>query len=535
MRMRFPATALTPLLLAAGLLRCSPEDPGMARVSLALDGALCADFCAETIGAAVYRPGQVLPIGPEQVVPCGDPLVFDHIPGGQRVAVHAWVMGHGGTHLLEGQSEDVTVVANDAVTVPVDLRAVRAPAIATASLTAVAPVPEGTEITLSGTGFGDGDGLATIELDGTPAAVVGGSWSDTSVRVRLRPGDGSSTVRVRNCGVASAPFPLRVVAAHPGSATMQPQGCPEGPTVHALAPLPGTPDLLLAASCQSSGYLQRFLTSQCALSAVVQRPLPGLPRAIAVEGDGSAAWVALEPPGGLLRVPLSLDQAIASGPTLGEGATPRALAWAGDSLWVLGDLPAGSRLFRVRDDQATRFQDIPTDLDLHALTAVGSHVLLAASNAAGEGRLIVVGSGAAEVRLIVLTGCLQPTAVAGGDDGTWAVVGCGGGSPGLARIHLADGDVGWVVLPGGGVVGSLAMDVGGGVAFGWDDASGDLIGADLAGGTVLGTWHLGPSPAAPPLVRLPDSDTLMLAGPEAGGLTLFSPSQAALPCTGEAP
>jgi hypothetical protein len=525
---------LAPLLLAASLLRCNPEAPGMARISLALDGSLCKDFCAETIGAAVYRPGQALPIGPEQVVPCGDPMVFDHIPGGQRVAVQAWVMSHGGTHLLEGQSEDVTVVANDAVTVPIDLQAVRPPTITTASLDAVAPPPEGAEVTLSGTDFGNGEGLATIELDGTPAEVVSSSWSDTSVRVRLRPGDGSLTVRVRNCGVASAPFPLRVVAAHPGSATLQPQGCPEGPSVHAVARLPGTPDLLLAASCQSSGYLQRFLTSQCAFSAVVQRPLPGRPLAIAPEGDGGATWVALEPPGGLLRVPISVDQPMTSGPTLDEDAPPWALAWAEDSLWVLGNLEAGPRLFRVRDGQASRFENVPTDLGLHALAAAAGRILLAASNVAGEGRLVVVTPGTTEVRLIALTGCLQPKAVAGGEDGTWAVVGCGGASPGLAVVRLSNGNVGTVDLPNDGVVGSLAMDMSGGVAFGWDYSAGNLLAADLAGGTVLGTWHLAPSLTAAPLIRLPNSDTLMLAGPLAGSLTLFSPYQATLPCSGEA-
>lgn len=525
--------ATTLLAFAACLPGCTPEAPGTAGVELALDPDLCADFCVQAIAATVARSGEVVPIGPGQMVPCGSPLAFGGIPGGQRVTVQARALGHDGSVLLEGTSEDVTAVADSSVQVPVLLRPTARPSIASASPAANAPTEEGTEVLLTGVGFGDEEGRAGVELDDEEAEVVAGSWTDRAIRLRLRPGSGSTGVRVRNCGVASDPFPLLVLAARPATDVLHMPECPGGLSVRALAALPGTPDLLLAMACQSSGYIQRFLAGSCALSTVAQKALPGLPVALAPEPSGEAAWIALEPPGGLVRAPISSGPGVEAGPTLGDGAIPRALAWAGDSLWVLGDLPEGPRLFRVRQGAATRFDDVPSDLVLVRMASVGGRVLLAARNPDGEGRLVVVLPGTGEVRRIVLPDCAGPIGVAGGDDGTWAAVSCGGATPMLASIRLEDSVVTRTPLPPNRLLSSIEVDRSGSVAFGIDGPGGVLVAADLARATILQSWSLAPAAADPPLVRMPSEDSLVLGGPEAGMLTLFAPYRSTSSCTME--
>ena len=518
------------LVFSAFITGCAQDAPADGRVSLALDASVCADFCTQAVGAAVYRAGETIPIGPEQIVACGDPLVFDHIPAGHRVQVQARALGLGGVVLLEGRSAEVIPVADDEVAVPIDLQPVVRPVIGAATPSVVAPVESGVEVILSGTSFGEGDGLASVEIDGVPVEVVAGSWNDASVHVVLMPGTGGSVVRVRNCGVASEAFAIRIFADPPGLESLQPQGCPGGVSIRSIVPLGGTSDLLLASACQSSGYIQRFLTGECAVSAVLQKPLPGLPVAMTTDPDGLSAWVILEPPGGLIKVPLAADLPVEPGPSMPDGAVPQALVWSGDSLWMLCDLAEGRRLFRVRDGAATRFEDVPADLALHDIASAAGVVLIAAANATGEGRLVVVNPVTSEVRRITLPGCEEPAGVVGGDDGRFAIVGCGGTAPSLAVVRLADGFVAAVPSPDVGRLTSLAIDLAGSVAFGWDAASGKLVGIELSGGTVLKTWLLGTSAEGMSMVRLPSADTLAMAGPDAGRITLFAPYRGLSPC-----
>jgi hypothetical protein len=514
---------------------CAGGETGLATAVVALDAERCDEFCATMVGAALYRPGEPLPIGPERTVPCGEPIVFDHLPGGQKVLAEAWVLDADGRRRLQGRSADVTVVADDAVPVPVELVPVLVPEILDVSPDPLAPDATGTEVAISGTGFGDGSGRFQVTLDGVAVAPVEGAWTETEVRVRVPAGDGGTALRVVNCGVSSGPFPVRVLAAAPGTESLDPGGCPGGLSVRALAPLRGTPDVVVAAACGVSGYVQRLLTGSCSMSAVAVKELPGLPVALAAEDGGAAAWAAIEG-GALVRAPLSAAAVLETGPALPGAAVPRALAFAGGSLWVLGEAGGATRLYSVRDATASAFDDVPSELTLAAIAAAGGKVLLAATDATGKGRLVAVDPATSEVRLFPLDACGQPLAVEGGDDGAWAAVACGGGLPAVSAIRLADAHVASVPLAPGQVPSSLAMDLAGSLAFAWDEAAGAMIAIGLDGGGVVGALAISPPAAGVRVVRAPSSDTLVLAGCHPGRLTLLSPFHAASPCaTGGGP
>ncbi len=78
---------------------------------------------------------------------------------------------------------------------------------------------------------------------------------------------------------------------------------------------------------------------------------------------------------------------------------------------------------------------------------------------------------------------------------------------------------------------AMALDRTGDHLFVWDDA-GTLLSLNVISMTVTGRWTLGPSYAGAALVRLAESDELVLGGPAVGQLTLIQPQSAPSRCPG---
>jgi hypothetical protein len=516
---------LVPVLLAfvSGVAGCDSGSGIGASIRVRLgEGLSCTDFCVDTVGAELRATDLPISLGRFEG-PCGQEIRFDNVPAGVRIRVSAWA-GRGSERVLEGESQELTVVAGDEIPASVALKPSSQP---TVSRLVPDPIPETTgdrELAVDGEGFGEGAGLSRVELDGIPLATT--SWSATRVTALLPAGSKGRYLRLRACGVGSVPMPLRMLAG--AWKTLEPAGC-TGLEYVDVEPMPGHAEIVLAAACDTPGesYLQRFRTTACDLAAN-RIPLPGRPTAVAALPDASAVWVGLEAKPALVRVGTT-DDGVIDGPDLGEGVVPIALAAPGDDLYAVVALGEGRSLLTIRGDKAVAVPGVAPDLILRSVTSAPGKVLVPARDPQGLGKLVVLDADSGLVTEIVLPDCAEPDRIAVGSSGEWAAVTCTGGSAGILGLRLADPDPVFASLSASTPT-DVALDATGDVAFAWT-AEGKLVGVSLkAGGTPIASWTLEPSGPKVPLARFPGDQRMLLGGPRPGSLTILSPYAGQEPC-----
>ena len=192
--------------------------------SCAPDPALltCDDYCVDSASIQHKHPTG-LPVGPPVVLACGESADFVELPPGHQMSFDVSIRD-GNTIVMQGSSDLITIVANQVTEVAVPLAPVRAPLI-----TAVGPDPamvatSDAELTVTGTDLGGGGGLSRAELDCTPLAS---DWAADSVTVTVPQGSAGSALTVRRCGVASQPWPIRLVGQDVRTDALVQSGCDE--------------------------------------------------------------------------------------------------------------------------------------------------------------------------------------------------------------------------------------------------------------------------------------------------------------------
>lgn len=492
-----------PTLAAASIAACTADARPLGQVSVALGADVCADFCIAAMRATLYADGdRVLPLGPALQVECGAALTFDALPAGERVVVSVEAFDVIGDRLLVGDSEAITVVADDVARATVKLSAESSPEI-----TAVTPDPvaAGAALTVRGA-FDAALGEAAVELDG--AALDGWSWTvgdaSDAIAVTLPVDAAGGALVVRRCGVASAPWDLRVYGAALGEAEV---GAPPCGDALALAATADGDDVLVAWRCDGGRGAVTHLRSGdalCPLDPGLGWSLERAPTAVALR-DGRAyaagddgVW--------------SFDIASAAAPTRLFAGSISGLAYAGTTLYAV-DV---GRLVTAGGAVA----GIDAGLDVGPLGADGATLYAAAATADGEGRLVIVGAGPPSAVSLVdgARVCRRPVALA----------------VAAPRVGLAcaDGDV---VVWDGGALAWLEVPAVSTLAF---DDRGDVLYAHDASGLVL----LGVPGAAPRLPHAPGEHPLLVALGEhrllmsgVDRLVVATPYSPAGPCAEAAP
>lgn len=524
---------------ALALAGCDPAGRVPATVVVAALGeAACADFCAAAIGAAIYRVGDTVPIGPVRTVPCGEPLTFGPLPAGIRVQVRGWAADAESRRRLEGVSDEATVVADGAIDLVVRLVPVARPVVTSVLPDPLLPWESDVFVQVRGERFGTGGGASTVELDGTALALQEAGWEADAIRVRVPRGSAGSSVVVRACGVESDPFPMRVLARAPGVRSFDVGGCP-GISVRAVAAVSGTADLLVAGSCTSgaAGALERLDVAACAIAAAEHRDLPAVP--VSVAADAGFAYVAMED-GGVLRLPLgdAPGEPTAADPPWPGPAGPLAIAALGGAAWVVAGRDEGARLCRV---DASGHADVALEgglLPRDAVAAGGRLLVAGVAGVAGEPALVAYVPGSEAQVTWPLPGCAEPGHVTAGADGRFAVVACGAAAASVVPLE-GDRSTALVGLAPSGAGGGLAIDQAGDLAFGWS-GSGVLSALALAptsGGVAVSPARIGAlvvGKAKGPLASgLPDGRGVVVFG-NGATLALVTPLSGRPPCTGGA-
>ena len=504
--------------LGALLAACAPAAPGPATLRFALEAERCADFCAETVRATVYRDGDPFPLGPPAVVACGADITFDDLPAGHRLAVEVELLDLTGAPLLRGRSAVVTIAADATVDAPVSLAALAPPRLDAVSPDPVVPDPAGpVPLTLSGADFGDPGGAFGVELDGQP--LDASAWGDDEIVAQLGPSARGADLAVRRCGVASAPLPVRVVPTAPALAPLaQPPGC-AGRRYTALTA--DGASVLAAVACDdaASGHLQRLVPdAACPFALAEAWPLGDAP--IDLSAAHGRAWVALAG-GGLVLVPLG-------GP---EGGAPRTVTLATDTaavaveataggdgqVYAIGRGPAGTALFGGpgAEGPGAPVPGVDAALELADLASDATRLYAVGRAAGGVGKLVGVPVAGGTVSEWSLEGCSHPTHVATGGRG-WVAIACAedGGARvvGFDPANLAQVSDLWA---GADAPLGLALDGVGDAALVLGADGARLVAFAAEGARALVTWPaLGGGPAA----RLGASHELAVVTPDGLGV-----------------
>ena len=507
--------ALPLLMVGCGAV---PESApvGTLRLKLTASVEACADFCADQVGAEVYREGESIPIGPGQVVTCGEDIEFDHIPAGHNVVLKAWV-GAGPVHVLDGQSGVIVVPANAVAEVEIALAPKHVPHIAAISPDPVVIGADGADVTIVGDGLGVGAGLSRVMLGDT---VLGAEWTDGAVTAHIPPGATGTALRVQSCGVmAEGAAEVRIAGPELSAATSTPPGC-TGFAARAATAAPGG-DVWLAAGCgPGAGSLVRFVASSCTLGATAT-PLAGEPLAIDTSPDGTVV-VALAGPSAVLVVPPTGDPHALPG--LPPGHTPIDVAVSPVMIYAVLSDPGGATTLWALGATPEPLENVTGDL--RDAVAAGGSVLLCAVKPGGDASLVAYNEKTHGDANLPLDGCQDPRRIAA--SATWAAVSCAGAAPAIVAVPLIGGGEPQV-HPLAAAPEAIALDPLGDVAFVWEPGAGQVEAVALATGQSMGPWSLQAGDG--PLVSLPDG-RLLLGGPAPGALTVLAPYGGALPCPG---
>ncbi len=506
-----------------------PSGSGRMRVALEAAATVCDDYCVDTFAAQVFTEDGAASLGPEREVACGEDIVFLDLPAGARVRVRAWV-GQGGARRLEGEGGPVTVAAGETTSVSVPLQALAPPVVVSVS---PEPAWPGDTLTITGTGLGEGRGVHQVELDGRPLDVT--SWSDGTVVASLHPDDDGGLLAVRDCGVPSSSFPVRVLVDTPGRSSFSPLGCP-GLALAGATAVSGTTDMVLAFACDDPalGYLQRYEPVDCAPFGTPTRLGAG-PAAVAASRGAPEVFVAMRDLPDLYRVPVPLPE---SPPEpfsrLPEDAAVSALAATITTLFAL--VPGTeARVWRVSLAAPGDPQVAIADVTPVAVAASPSRLFVAGLAAGGDPVLAILADDAPRID-VRLPGCAEPTAVAVATDGSRVAVACRGeGEAGaVVGLDVATLEVFVETLSVATNILAIAIDRTGDAAVGWDAGAGVLVAASLRPDRWHRAWELGGWTAGGPLVRYPSQDHFLTAGPSAGEVSVLSPYSTSSPCPGGA-
>ena len=533
---------LVSLALAPAASCAGPAAParGTGQVSFALLEEDCARYCASRLTAEAFR---VLPCSDEsadagggdlceesfgevQVKECTDAVIFADLPVGQLVRVRVTVGAVGGAS-FSGVSGDVAVLADQVSSAEVELVAGEAPAITEVSPD---PVAAGAAVRLevNGEAFGDFDdevkGDTRVELDGVPLQTE--LWTAERVEASAEATVQDGEVVVRTCGIASAPFALRVLRSSLDTATLQLPTCAEL-SLRDAAPRPGRDELLLAVSCgapATGGALAAIEATGCALS--LEAPLPALdaaPTALAVEPDGAGAWLGNAT--GLVRVTLDTGEDEA-GPVVGAGVRALAATAAGVYAVSGGDAP---EILWVVDGAATAVDVM--DLSPVDVEAASAGVTLLAAGDKGIGWLVAVDAGAT-VSTLRLDGCTGPRAVAVGAADTAAALCSDGGEEVLVVAAGGSDEPLRAVLGVGGPFAGPVLDARGDVILVAGGASAEVRAFDATAGELqlLSSWPLEGVGSSAPLVAFPTGRRFLLGGQDAGQAHVLAPYQGEAAC-----
>lgn len=506
---------LAPLTVA--LAACTADASPAGRVVVALGEDVCADYCLAAMRATLYAEGdRVLPLGPAQQVECGAALTFEALPAGERVVVSVEGFDVTGERLLAGDSEPITVIADDVARATVKLAALAPPVIDTVTPD---PVAAGAELTLRGA-FDAALGEAAVELGGASFDASALHWTlgdggGDAITLTLPDDARGGDLIVRRCGVASAPWDLRVYGATLGEAAVGAPLCGGGGgtgAATARAAAVDGDDVLVAWSCAGgSGAVSHLRSGDalCPLDPGLAWSVAGTPTGVALPIDGRGLVANAD---GVWS--FALDSAAA--PTLLFAGDVRAVA-ATDAIVYAVD---GGHLVTADGPVA----GVDASLVVGALAADGAMLYAAAATASGEGRLLIVGAGPPRaISLVVGAGagarsCLRPGAI--------ALTG------GRAALACADGGV--VVWDGSALTGLEVTDAIGALA--WEDR-GDVLFA-LGGDALVMLGGAAPVAFAraageAPLLVAVGGHRLLVSG--ASGLVVATPFSTAGPCAEAGP
>ena len=430
--MAFGATLCALAALLGAACQAAPEPAGLGRVTVALEADVCAAYCLTALRVELYEydsDGDARLSGSPIQADCGDAaIVFDGLGAGRRVYVAVRGYDLTSTALLAGQSDDVTVVADASQDATVQLAAVAAPTITQASPDPVS-VAASAALTLTGTSFMNPLGRAGTALGATPiTSLTAMSWSDDTITVTLPADASGDEVTVTRCGIASTPFPVRLVGSALGTDRIpQAPGC-SGRAAIAVASDPNG-DLVAAFACDTGpSYVQRFTTytggsGLCPAAPDRAWDLPAAPRALAMAD--SAAWVAVAGASdNIVSLALDDDADAVATPRATVAGSVTALAAATDAsgVWVLAD----GALVRVDGGEADAVEGIEVGWTVTAIVGATGRAFAVATAGDGGGRLLAIPSADAAVTTYSLSDCAAPVALDARADGARVVVACGG-------------------------------------------------------------------------------------------------------------
>lgn len=423
-------------LLVLALAACADPGPPTGSLRLALAPDLCADFCLEALNVSLTEEGTGLPLGASLQVACSAGVTIEALPAGVRLAVTVDAYDITGEILLSGGSDPLTVAAATTTEAVVRLAPRARPVVTSASpdplLLSAAPVT----LTLGGT-FGEPLGKSQVELDGTPLDAA--TWltapSGDTLTIAVPPATHAAEVVVRRCGVASEPFPVRLVGDTLGSSAVI--GTPNCPGGEAAAAVTTDHEVLVAWRCADPALSQlvRFLQDAelCPLDAAGALSLAAAPTALATSTN--AAFIALRDASGnsIAKVALA-DLSTADPPletwSLASTESTLGLGVVDDvALALLGD---GTHEQVVRLDPSGVLSPALSpgggfdEYRMSALATSPTHAWIAARTAQGAGRLIAVT--AAGTATAYPIDCPAPTTLAASNDGTQVALACQDGA-----------------------------------------------------------------------------------------------------------
>jgi len=530
-----PAVIILIIASATACADAPPVEPATGVVAMTLElppdplgcdpkGTDCAAFCVDNAGADIYREDDLvaIPIGPGKTALCGEDIQFDELPAGHNVYLKAWI-GAGGTRVFEGQSPPITVKASDVTTAEILMAPVAPPQIASVSPD---PLVLGQDtLSITGAGFGGGQGLSEINIDCAAFPVPEGDWGDAEITIKLPSSAKGANLRVRRCGVPSAIKPVRLVPATPATAPLTPPGC-SGWTARDIARAPDD-DVMIAAACaDGSGTLLRLDPNGCGYGDTVT--LSSAPVAIAALTTETLVATA---DGGVLSVSMDNKASATSWP-MANGAV-RAMAAVADTAYAITD----TTLYALDSAGSSALPNV-SPLALQDVAVADGVVLIAAqSTGVGSGKLVVYDVDSTNSDDKSFAGCTTPVGVAARPGTSWVALACAEPAGlGVVGYDLAANQWGaWADL-GSGAFAGVALDAVGDVALVLDSSAGGTLSATvLEDGRALAAWDLldgvsGNVGSA----TVDDAHTLMVGWP-AGSVTAVGPYATGAPCSGVAP
>ena len=396
---RAAPTRLVALAALTALIAACDDSPPPGQLRFAIAAETCEAYCLTAIRVTLYEEGDDLPLGPPLQASCAsaDALVFTTLPAGLRVEAVVDAFDLTGDTLMTGRSAAVTIAASRQTDLVIPLTATTQPTITSAEPDPIAPSLAPT-LTVFGDQLGPlGDhGLLLDEQPLTATFTPSTDDGPDQISATLTDQTGASLV-ARRCGVASEPYPLRVVADTPGAASVNGLPLCGGAPV---AVAQGAPFTVIAWRCESASNSQLALMTGgstgtgttsgavCPLDPAGAWPLGAAPTGPLALSSGTtpAAWVAL--PDQVARVDL------ATGATTTLPVVVTALAVTSTHTWAIAD-----HLVELHDDGTTTPRpELFPELDFIALSSAASSneptqplwVAATTTTATPQGRLVSI-------------------------------------------------------------------------------------------------------------------------------------------------